>query len=126
MSKMKSDKRRLNICPSEIYDGTLGELSRVGVKWSYSDTLLKNIEASVISDHLGSKSVDYVRKTYLNDWKRDMDLDPHAFDVETIHFLDVSIVDLQKHLIANSHNLIYSETQTICDLTLAKGLGTLR
>jgi hypothetical protein len=55
-----------------------------------------------------------------------VDLDPHAFDTETIHFLDGSIIELQKHLIANSHNLIYSEIQTICDLTLAKGLGTLR
>jgi hypothetical protein len=127
MSKRKSDKRRLNICPLEIYDGTLGGvLSRVGVKRSYSDTLLKNITASVISDHLGSKSVDYVRKTYLSDWKRDVDFGPGAFDIETIHFLDVSIVDLQKHLIANSHSLIYSDTQAICDLTLAKGLGTLR
>jgi hypothetical protein len=126
MSKMKSDKRRLNICPLEIYDGAWGELSPVGVKWSYSDSLLKNIAASVISDHLGSRSVDYVRKTYLNDWKREVDLDPRAFDIETIHFLDVSIVELQKHLIANSHNLIYSEIQKICDLTLAKGLGTLR
>jgi len=123
---MKSDKRRLNICPLEIYDGAWGELSPVGVKWSYSDSLLKNIAASVISDHLGSRSVDYVRKTYLNDWKREVDLDPRAFDIETIHFLDVSIVELQKHLIANSHNLIYSEIQKICDLTLAKGLGTLR
>jgi hypothetical protein len=110
----------------EIYDGTFGKLPRIGVKWSYSDTLLKNIAVSAISDHLGSKSVDYVRKTYLNDWKRDADSDPHAFDIETIHFLDVSIVELQKHLIANSHNLIYSEIQKICDLTLAKGLGTLR
>ena len=58
MSKMKSDKRRLNICPLEIYDGAWGELSPVGVKWSYSDSLLKNIAASVISDHLGSRSVD--------------------------------------------------------------------
>ncbi len=123
---MKSDKRRLSICPLEIYDGTLGRLSRVGVKSSCSDTLLKNIEASAIADHLGSKSVDYVRKTYLDDWKRSVDLDPHAFDTETIHFLDASIAELQKNLIANSHNLIDSGIQTICDLTLAKGLGTLR
>jgi hypothetical protein len=119
MNKIKSDKRQLSICPLEIYDGTLGKLSRIGVKSSYSDTLLKNIEASVISDHLGSKSVDYVRKRYLDDWKRHVDLDPKAFDIETIHFLDVSVVELQKHLIANSHNLIYSGIQTICDMTLA-------
>jgi hypothetical protein len=126
MNKLKSDKKRLSICPLEIYDSTLGELARIGVKSSYSDTLLKNIAAAVISDHLGSKSVDYVRKRYLDDWKRHVDLDPNAFDIETIHFLDVSIVELQKHLIANSHNLIYSGIQTICDMTLAKGLGTLR
>jgi hypothetical protein len=126
MNKIKPDKRRLNICPLEIYDGTLGRLSRIGVKSSCSDTLLKNIEASVIADDLGSKSVDYVRKTYLNDWRRGVDLDPRAFDIETIHFLDASIAELQKNLIANSHNLIYSGIQTICDLTLAKGLGTLR
>jgi len=110
----------------EIYDGTLGKLPQIGVKSSYSDSLLKNIAASAISDHLGSKSVDYIRKTYLSDWKRDVDLDPHAFDLETIHFLDGSIIELQDHLIANSHNLMYSEIQKICDLTLAKGLGTLR
>jgi hypothetical protein len=126
MKKIKSDKRRLSICPLEIYDGALGELSRIGVKSSYSDTLLKNIAAAVISDHLGLKSVDYVRKRYLDDRKRHVDLDPNAFDIETIHFLDVNIVELQNHLIANSHNLIYSEIQTICDMTLAKGLGTLR
>jgi hypothetical protein len=50
MNKIKADKRRLNICPLEIYDGTLGELPQIGVKSSYSDTLLKNIKASVISD----------------------------------------------------------------------------
>lgn len=126
MNKIKSDKRRLSICPLEIYDGTLGALSRIGVKSSYSDALLKNIEAAVISDHLGLKSLDYVIKSYLNDWARHVDLDPNAFDIETIHFLDVSLVELQKHLIANSHNLIYSEIQTISDMTLAKGLGTLR
>jgi len=126
MNKIKAGKKRLNICPLEIYDGTLGELPRIGVKSSYSDTLLKNIAASVVSDHLGSKSVDYIRKAYLSDWKRDVDLDPHAFDIETIHFLDGSIIELQEHLIANSHNLMYAEIQKICDLTLAKGLGTLR
>jgi hypothetical protein len=126
MKKIKSGKRRLSICPLEIYDSTLGELARIGVKSSYSDNLLKNIAAAVISDHLGSKSVDYVRKTYLDDWKRRVDFDPNAFDIEVIHFLDVSIVELQEHLIANSHNLIYSEIQAICDLTLTKGLGTLR
>jgi hypothetical protein len=126
MKKIKSDKRRLSICPLEIYDSTLGELSRIGVKSSYSDTLLKNIAASVISDHLGSKSVDYVRKRYLNDWKRNVDLDPNVFDLKTVHFLDVCISELQKHVIANSHNLIYSESQTISDMTIAKGLGTLR
>jgi hypothetical protein len=125
MNKIKSDKIQLSICPLEIYDGTLSE-PRIGVKSSYSDTLLKNILASVISDRLGSKSVDYVRKRYLDDWKRDVSLDPNAFDLETIHFLDVSIDELQEHLIANSHNLIYSEIQTISDMTLAKGLGTLR
>jgi hypothetical protein len=126
MRKTKSDKRRLNICPLEIYDGTLDELSRIGIKSSYSDPLLKNLTASVIADRFGSKSVDYVRKRYLNDWKRNVDLNQHAFDIETIHFLDVSILELQEHLIANSHNLIYSESQTICDMTIAKGLGTLR
>jgi hypothetical protein len=126
MEKIKSDKRRLSICPLEIYDGTLGELSPVGVRWSYSDDLLKNIMASVISDRIGSKSVDYVRRTYLDDWKRNIDLDPNAFDLKTIHFLDACIYELQKHLITNSHNLIYSETQKICDMTLAKGLGTVR
>lgn len=126
MNKIKSDKRRLNICPLEIYDSTLGPVLQIGVKSSYSDALLKNIAASVISDHFGSKSVDSTRKTYLSDWKRNADLDPHAFDIETIHFLDVSISELQEHLIANSHNLMYSEIQKICDLTLAKGLGTLR
>lgn len=126
MSKTKSDKRRLNICPLEIYDGTFDELSRIGIKSSYSDPLLKNLTASVIADRLGSKSVDYVRNRYLYDWKRDVSLDPNAFDLRTIHFLDVSIDELQKHLVANSHNLIYSEIQTISDMTLAKGLGTLR
>jgi len=125
MSKTKSDKKRLNICPLEIYDGTFNEPG-IGVKSSYSDSLLKNIVASVISDRFGSKSVDYVRKRYLDDWERDVSLDPNAFDLRTIHFLDVSIDELQKHLIANSHNLIYSEIQTISDMTLAKGLGTLR
>jgi hypothetical protein len=126
MHKIKSGKRQLSICPLEIYDSTFDEPSRIGVKSSYSDTLLKNIAASVISDHLGFKSVDYARKTYLNDWKRNVDLDPNAFDLKTIHFLDVSIVELQKHLIANSHSLIYSGIQMICDMTLVKGLGTLR
>jgi hypothetical protein len=126
MAKIKSDKRRLSICPLEIYDSTLGGPLRIGVKSSYSDNLLKNIAAAVISDHLGSKSVDYVRKRYLNGWKRHVELDPNAFDLATIHFLDLSISELQKHLIANSHSLIYSESQTICDMTLAKGLGTLR
>jgi len=126
MKNIKSNKRRLSICPLEIYDSTLGELSRIGVKSSYSDTLLKNIAASVISDHLGSKSVDYVRKRYLNDWKRNVVLDPNACDLKTIHFVDGCIHKLQKHLITNSHNLIYSGIQTICDMTLAKGLGTLR
>jgi hypothetical protein len=126
MNKIKSDKRRLSICPLEIYDNTLGKSSRIGVKSSYSDALLKNIAASVISDQSGLKSVDYVKKRYSNDWKRNVDLDPNAFDIKTIHFLDVSIVELQKHLIANSHNLIYSEIQTKGDMTLAKGLGTLR
>jgi hypothetical protein len=70
--------------------------------------------------------VDYVRKRYLNDWKRNVDLDPNAFDLKIIHILDVCIYELQEHLIANSHNLIYSESQTICDMTMAKGLGTLR
>jgi hypothetical protein len=125
MKKIKSNKRRLSICPLEIYDGALSE-PRIGVKSSYSDTLLKNILASVISDQFGSKSVDYVRKRYLDDWKRDVSLDPNAFDIKTIHFLDVRIVELQKHLIANSHNLIYSDIQQISDITLAKGLGTLR
>lgn len=125
MGTTKSGKKRLNICPLEIYDGTLSE-PRIGIKFSYSDTLLKNILASVISDHLGLKSVDYVKKRYLDDWKRDVDLDPKAFDLETIHFLDFRISDLQQHLIENSHNLIYSEIQKICDITLAKGLGTLR
>lgn len=125
MSKTKSHKRRLSICPLEIYDGTLSE-PRIGVKSSYSDALLMNILASIISDRIGSKSVDYVRKKYLDDWKRDMSLDPNAFDSRTIHFLDVSIDELQRHLIANSHSLIYSEIQTISDMTLAKGLGTLR
>lgn len=125
MSKAKSDKRRLNICPLEIYDGTFSEPG-IGVKSSYSDTLLKNIQASVIAYQFGSKSVDYVRKRYLDDWKRDLSLDPKAFDLRTIHFLDVSINELQKHLIANSHSLIYSEIQTISDMTLAKVLGTLR
>lgn len=126
MRKIKPDRNRLGICPMEIYDSTLGTVSPIGVKAAYSDTLLKNIAAAVMSDHLGSKSVDYVRKTYLDDWKRPIDLDPNAFDIETIHFLNVSIVELQKHLIANSHNLIYSKIQTICDMTLAKGLGKLR
>jgi len=126
MNTIKPQKRRLNICPLEIYDSTLGEQMRIGVKSSYSDDLLKNIAAAVISDRLGSKSVDYVRKRYLNDWKRSVDLSPNAFDLETIHFLDICICELQKHLIANSHNLIYSQAQTICDMTLAKGLGTLR
>jgi hypothetical protein len=125
MKKIKSDKRRLSICPLEIYDGALSE-PRIGIKSSYSDILLKNILASVISDRIGSKSVDYVRKKYLDDWKRDVSLDPNAFDLETVHFLDVSIDELQRHLIANSHNLIYSGIQTISDMTLAKGLGTLR
>jgi hypothetical protein len=125
MSKTKSDKRRLNICPLQIYDGTFSEPG-IGVKSSYSDDLLKNIQASVIADEFGSKSLDYVRKRYLDDWKRDLSLDPNAFDLRTIHFLDVSIDELQKYLIANSHNLIYSEIQTISDMTLAKGLGTLR
>jgi len=109
----------------EIYDGALSE-PRIGVKSSYSDTLLKNILASIVSDRIGSKSVDYVRKRYLDDWKRDVSLDPNAFDINTIHFLDVSLARLQEHLIANSYNLIYSEVQKICDMTLAKGLGTLR
>jgi hypothetical protein len=126
MKKIKSRKKRLSICPLEIYDGTLGEQVRIGVKSSYSDDLLKNITASVISDHLGSKSVDYVRKRYLGDWKRSVDLNPNALDLKTIHFLDICIYELQKHLIANSHSLIYSQIQTICDMTLAKGLGTLR
>jgi hypothetical protein len=133
MTKTESDKRRLYICPLEIYDGictlgdgTLGELPRIGVKSWYSDTLLKNITASLISDHLGSKSLDYVRKRYLNNWKRHADLDPNAFDLKTIHFLDICIHELQEYLVANSHNLIYSEIQTISDMTLAKGLGTLR
>ena len=125
MNKTKSDKRRLSICPLEIYDGALSE-PRIGVKSSYSDTLLKNILASIVSDRIGSKSVDYVRKRYLDDWKRDVSLDPNAFDINTIHFLDVSLARLQEHLIANSYNLIYSEVQKICDMTLAKGLGTLR
>lgn len=125
MSKTESDKRRLNFCPLEIYDGALSE-PRIGVKSSYSDALLKNVLASVISDRIGSKSVDYVRKKYLDDWKRDTSLDPDAFDLRTIHFLDVSIDELQRHLIANSHNLIYSGIQTISDMTLARGLGTLR
>jgi hypothetical protein len=126
MNKIKADKRRLNICPLEIYDGALGNVSPIGVKSSSSDHLLKNLEASVIADHFGSKSVDYVRKTYLSDWKRDVSFDPNAFDIATIHFLDASIDELQEHLVANSHNLIYSSIQTICDMTLAKGLGTLR
>jgi len=125
MSEIRSDKRQLNICPLEIYDGTLGRLQGIGIKSSYSDALLKNIEASAVADHFGLKSVDYVRKTYLNDWKRHVDLDPNAFDLKTIHFLDSCICELRKHLIANSHNLIYSEIQTISDMTLAKGLGTL-
>src|ERR1700676_60832 len=120
MKKIKTAERRLSISPLEIFDGTLGELPRIGVKSSYSDALLKNIAASVISDHLGSKSVDYVRKRYLNDWKRNVSLDPNAFDLKTIHFLDVCIYEVQEHLIANSHNLIYSEIQKICDMTLAK------
>lgn len=70
--------------------------------------------------------MDYVKRRYLNDWERHVDLSPNAFDIKTIHFLDVCILDLQKHVIANSHNLIYSSIQAICDLTLAKGLGTLR
>lgn len=126
MSKIKSDKRRLSICPLEIYDGTLGELWGIGLKSSYSDTLLKDIQASALSYQFGLRSVDYVRKTYLDDWKRDASLDPNAFDIKTIHFLEISILELQTHLIANSHNLIYSEIQTISDMTLAKGLGTLR
>jgi hypothetical protein len=112
MNRIRSDKRQLSICPLEIYDGALSQ-PRIGVKSSYSDTLLKNILASVISDRMGSKSVDYVRKTYLNDWERDVDLDPNAFDLKTIRFLDISIDELQDYLIANSHNLIYSEIQTI-------------
>lgn len=126
MKKIKSRKKRLSICPLETYDGTLGEQVRIGVKASYSDDLLKNITASVISDHLGSRSVDYVRKRYLSDWKRSADLNPNALDLKTIHFLDICIHELQKHSIANSHSLIYSRIQTICDMTLAKGLGTLR
>jgi|SRR5581483_911597 len=125
MKETKSKKRRLNICPLEIYDGTLTE-SRIGIKLSYSDTLLKNSLAAVISDHLGLKSVDYVKKRYLDDWTRDEDIDPKSFDINTIHFLDSCIHELQHHLIANSHNLIYSEIQTIADMTLAKGLGTIR
>ena len=126
MNKIKSDKRRLSICPLEIYDSTLGTLPRIAVKSSYSDALLRNIAAAIIADQLGSKSLDYVRKRYLNDWERGVDLDPNAFDIETIRFLDVTLLELQEHLIANSHNLLYSEIQTISDMTLVKGLGTLR
>ena len=70
--------------------------------------------------------MDYVRKRYFDDWKRRVDLDPNAFDLKMIHFVDSCIHELEKHLITNSHNLIYSEIQKICDVTLAKGLGTLR
>ena len=126
MTNIKSNKRRLSICPLEIFDGSLDTVSGIGIKSSYSDTLLKNLAACVIADRFGSKSVDYVRKRYLDDWKRDVDLDPNAFDLQTIRFLDFCIHELQEHLIKNSHNLIYSEIQKICDMTLAKGLGTLR
>jgi hypothetical protein len=108
MGKSKSHARRLHICPLEIFDGTLGRLSPVGVKSSCSDALLKDITASVIADHVGFKSVDYVRKKYLNDWSRDRNL------------------ELQECLITNSHSLIYSDIQKISDMTLAKGLRTLR
>lgn len=125
MEDLQSKKKQLNICPLEIYDGALSH-PRIGVKWSYSDTLLENILASVISDIGGLKSLDYAKKKYLNDWKRPADIDPKAFDIQTIHFLDFCILELQKCLIANSHALTYSSIQEICDMTLAKGLGTLR
>ena len=126
MTSAKSNKRRLTICPLEIFDDTLDEVSRIGIKSSYSDSLLRNLTASVIADRFGSKSVDYVRKKYLDDWKRDVDLDPNAFDLQTIRFLNSCIHELEEHLRTNSHNLIYSEIQAIGDMTLGKGLGTLR
>ena len=126
MNKIKPDQRRLSICPLEIYDSTLGKVTRIGVKSTYSDNLLKNIAAAVIADQFGLQSVDYVKKRYLNNWKRHVDLDPNAFDLKTIHFLEICIGELQEYLFANSHTLIYSEIQKICDMTLAKGLGMLR
>lgn len=126
MKNKVSRKKRLNICPLEIYDGTLGKLSQIGIKAAYSDDLLKDLMASVIADHSGFRSLDYVRRKYLNDWKRPIDADPSAFDIETVHFLDSCISELQTHLIANSHSLIYSSSQTISDMTIARGLGTLR
>ena len=126
MGSKEPEKKRLSICPLEIYDSTLGVWPKIGVKSSYSDTLLKNISASVIADHSGLASVDYVKRKHLNDWKRNANLDPGAFDLATIHFLDTTLIELRKHIVANSHNLIYSDIQVICDLTLAKGIGTLR
>jgi hypothetical protein len=113
MKNPKSGKRRLSICPLEIYDSTLGVWPQIGVKSSYSDTLLRNLSASVIADASGLASVDYVKKRYLNDWERHVDLSPNAFDIKTIHFLDVCILELQKHVIANSHNLCRSSLEMI-------------
>ena len=125
MEDLKSEKKRLNICPLEIYDGALSE-PRIGVKWSYSNTLLENILAAVIADRSGLQSLDYAKKRYVNEWNRPTDADPRTFDIEAIHFLDSCISELKKHLFANSHSLIYSESQTISDMTVARGLGTLR
>ncbi|MGH9512645.1 MAG: hypothetical protein ACRD2U_10980 [Terriglobales bacterium] len=126
MSKIRSEKIRLSICPLELYDSTLDELSGIGIKFTYSDAFLKDLKAAVIADRLGLKSLDYARKTYLKDWERNAELDPNAFDLEMIRFLDSCIRELQRLLIRNSHNLIYSEIQQICDMTLLRSLWTLR